>query len=50
VETQYGPAAAPAALRLHLLLAGYEGMKHRGNAIPPEGKLRFPEALESLIA
>jgi tetratricopeptide (TPR) repeat protein len=32
-----------------LLLAGYEGMKHRVTQIPPRGKLRFREAAERLV-
>ena len=32
-----------------LLLAGYEGMKQREKAIPPEGQVRLPEALDRLI-
>ena len=32
-----------------LLLAGYEGMKHREKTIPPQGKIRLPEALDRLI-
>ena len=32
-----------------LLLAGYEGMKQREKAIPPQGKIRIPEAIERLV-
>jgi hypothetical protein len=32
-----------------LLLAGYEGMKQLGKAIPPQGAIRLPEALDRLI-
>ncbi|MFM9996995.1 MAG: tetratricopeptide repeat protein [Phycisphaerales bacterium] len=32
-----------------LLLAGYEGMKQREGAIPPQGATRIPEALERLV-
>src|SRR5208283_258415 len=32
-----------------LLLAGYEGMKQRGKTIPPQGKIRLPEAIERLV-
>ncbi len=32
-----------------LLLAGYEGMKQREAAIPEQGKLRLPEAVDRLI-
>jgi eukaryotic-like serine/threonine-protein kinase len=32
-----------------LLLAGYEGMKQREAAIPEQGKVRLPEALDRLI-
>jgi serine/threonine protein kinase/tetratricopeptide (TPR) repeat protein len=32
-----------------LLLAGYEGMKEREKKIPPQGRLRLPEAAERLI-
>jgi serine/threonine protein kinase len=32
-----------------LLLAGYEGMKQRENTIPPQGKVRLPQAVERLI-
>ena len=32
-----------------LLLAGYEGMYAREKTIPPEGKVRLPEAAERLI-
>jgi eukaryotic-like serine/threonine-protein kinase len=32
-----------------LLLAGYEGMKQREKAIPPQGKVRVPEAIERLV-
>jgi tetratricopeptide (TPR) repeat protein len=32
-----------------LLLKGYEGMKKREKSIPPQGKLRLPEALDRLI-
>ena len=32
-----------------LLLAGYEGMKQREKTIPPQGKIRIPEALERLV-
>ena len=32
-----------------LLLVGYEGMKKRESAIPEQGKVRLPEALDRLI-
>ncbi len=32
-----------------LLLASYEGMKQREKSIPPQGKVRLPEALDRLI-
>jgi tetratricopeptide (TPR) repeat protein len=32
-----------------LLLQGYEGMKRREKTIPPEGRVRLPEALDRLI-
>jgi serine/threonine protein kinase len=32
-----------------LLLDGYKGMKDREAAIPPQGKVRIPEALERLV-
>ena len=32
-----------------LLLAGYEGMKQRAKTIPPQGKMRIPEAIERLV-
>ena len=32
-----------------LLLAGYKGMKQRETAIPEQGKIRLPEALDRLI-
>ena len=32
-----------------LLLAGYEKMKQREKTIPPEGKIRIPEAIERLV-
>jgi hypothetical protein len=32
-----------------LLRVGYEGMKAREAAIPPQGKPRLPEALERLV-
>lgn len=32
-----------------LLLAGYEGMKKREKAIPPQGVTRIPEALDRLV-
>jgi len=32
-----------------LLLAGYEGMKQRESAIPEQGKVRLPEAIDRLI-
>jgi serine/threonine protein kinase len=32
-----------------LLLAGYEGIKHREKTIPTQGKVRIPEALDRLI-
>ena len=32
-----------------LLLAGYEGMKQREKTIPPQGRVRLPEALDRLI-
>ena len=32
-----------------LLVKGYEGLKAREETIPPEGSIRFPEALERLI-
>jgi tetratricopeptide (TPR) repeat protein len=32
-----------------LLRKGYEGMKQREKTIPPEGKVRLPEALDRLI-
>lgn len=32
-----------------LLLAGYEGMKQREKAIPEQGKIRLPEAVERLM-
>ena len=32
-----------------LLLAGYEGMKQREKTIPPQGKVRLPEALDRSI-
>jgi hypothetical protein len=32
-----------------LLLAGYEGMKQREKAIPPQGRIRLPEALDRLV-
>jgi hypothetical protein len=32
-----------------LLLAGYEGMKAREKAIPPQGSIRIPEALDRLV-
>jgi tetratricopeptide (TPR) repeat protein len=32
-----------------LLLQGYEGLKQRQDKIPPEGKVRLPEALERLV-
>ena len=32
-----------------LLLKGYEGMKARAKAIPPQGGTRIPEALDRLI-
>jgi serine/threonine protein kinase len=32
-----------------LLLASYEGMKQREKAIPPQGQVRLPEALDRLI-
>ena len=32
-----------------LLLAGYEGMRQREKMIPPQGKVRIPEALDRLI-
>ncbi len=32
-----------------LLLAGYEGIKQREKAIPPEGQVRLPEAFDRLI-
>jgi serine/threonine-protein kinase len=32
-----------------LLLAGYEGMKKREKSIPPQGKIRLPEAVERLV-
>ena len=32
-----------------LLLAGYEGMKQREKTIPPQGKVRIPEAIERLV-
>ena len=32
-----------------LLLAGYEGMKQREKSIPPQGKIRLPQAVERLV-
>jgi tetratricopeptide (TPR) repeat protein len=32
-----------------LLLAGYEGMKQRAKAIPPQGSARLPEAADRLV-
>jgi tetratricopeptide (TPR) repeat protein len=32
-----------------LLLAGYQGMKRREKAIPPQGHARLPEALQRLV-
>jgi tetratricopeptide (TPR) repeat protein len=32
-----------------MLLAGYEGMRQREKTIPPEGKVRLPEAIERLV-
>src|SRR5204863_7145888 len=32
-----------------LLLAGYQGMKERQAAIPAQGKVRIPDALERLV-
>jgi serine/threonine protein kinase len=32
-----------------LLLKGYEGMKRREKTIPPQGKIRIPEAVERLV-
>jgi tetratricopeptide (TPR) repeat protein len=32
-----------------LLLAGYEGMKRREKSIPPQGKIRLPQAVERLV-
>jgi hypothetical protein len=32
-----------------LLLEGYRGMKAREAAIPPQGTMRIPEALERLV-
>jgi hypothetical protein len=31
------------------LLKGYEGMKQREKTIPPQGKIRIPEAIERLV-
>jgi eukaryotic-like serine/threonine-protein kinase len=32
-----------------LLLAGYEGLKKHEGTIPPQGKIRLPEALQRLV-
>jgi hypothetical protein len=32
-----------------LLLAGYQGMKQRQQSIPPQGKIRLPEAALRLV-
>jgi hypothetical protein len=32
-----------------LLLAGYDGMKQREKSIPPQGKVRIPEAIDRLV-
>ena len=32
-----------------LLRAGYEGMKQRAAKIPPQDKVRLPEAIERLV-
>jgi hypothetical protein len=32
-----------------LLLVGYEGMKRRERSIPPDGKIRLPQAVERLV-
>jgi len=37
------------ALAEPLLLAGYQGMQEREAAIPPNGRVRIPEALERLV-
>ena len=43
-QKKYIDPGAPGLLR-----AGYEGMKQREKAIPPQGKVRIPEAIERLV-
>lgn len=51
LDSSLTPASRADLLREaeRLLLEGYQGMKERDAAIPPQGKVRIPEALERVV-